>query len=467
MIDGIFLKYYTSNEDTHLLRMPNGIIKVYTRDHSPVDGIVTDKIQGLGLTLAPAVNGGYSFFIRGSIHKFFNNGITNADQFTFSNLKISVNKISDLFQIEPEMFNIHSIEFGVNLHLEVPPEKIIKNIVSYKFKPFSLLNVERHKVGLICKLDDHALKIYDKAKQENIKPSPQSERVNILRVEARISKMRALSEYDINCLSDLTDQSKVYPLIYKLNAMLDNVIWTDRNINLKKLTAREQKQYLFFSNPNNWRFASKHQRHKAKKTWGRFMGKHASLPDIKSMVLEAWKKLFLNNGEADIGRLLHKVSNECTKMQLATFTPLYVGGKGHHFIPKNDNPKKLAKRINVFCNMYPFTGPEKLQKTSSLRRDDLPPKTCLSCGRDISAQRRNSRFCSEAIHGKAGKACRNKRSNINRTCKRVLNHARECGKYIIVTYRVNGSSYSDKLHPDEITLTNDWFYSVQKMKVLN
>lgn len=36
---------------------------------------------------------------------------------------------------------------------------------------------------------------------------------------------------------------------------------------------------------------------------------------------------------------------------------------------------------------------------------------CLSCGRDISEQKKGSKYCSEKLYGKSVKSCRNKDSN--------------------------------------------------------
>jgi hypothetical protein len=43
----------------------------------------------------------------------------------------------------------------------------------------------------------------------------------------------------------------------------------------------------------------------------------------------------------------------------------------------------------------------------------LYPKYCLTCGRDITSQKISSKFCSEKMHGKEVKKCRNKVSNFN------------------------------------------------------
>lgn len=456
MIDGIDITYFTDDENTHLLQFPCWEILINEKTGKMVNDTRTANIRGLNLKLKPSKFGGFNLLINGSLHKYFNMGETNTTPFTFLNLVQSIDSITDILGINPAHCYIHGLEIGLNINLNHSPQKTIKKAVSFGSKAFTPINKKSPEMGLECSLTQYRFKMYDKAKQS------EKDVGNLLRIENHVDKMQAIASYQISTLADLQNEKKVYPLLNILIDCVDNIIWTD-NINLKTITPREQKQWLYFSNPRSWQMASKDKRKHDRKKWFSLLTKYTSMPDLITPLKSTWESLFFNQCAALFTPPFYQHKRQSAAPIYAPFLPFIWTVKMGHITTQNITPIKSDFGISVFCNMYPYTGPAKFKKTPSKKIT----KNCLSCGRDISTQQKNSRFCSEAKYGKAGKACRNKRSNINRTCKRVLNHARECGKYIIVSYRANGSNYSDSLHPDEITLTNDWFYSVQKMKILN
>ena len=70
----------------------------------------------------------------GSIHKFCNS--VNFDNFYKFQLNKSIQEISSLIGVSPELIEVRAIEFGVNIHTEVPPNLILDRFIFFKQKRF-------------------------------------------------------------------------------------------------------------------------------------------------------------------------------------------------------------------------------------------------------------------------------------------------------------------------------------------
>tara|TARA_R110002126_G_scaffold77796_3_gene194054 strand:+ start:126584 stop:126940 length:357 start_codon:yes stop_codon:yes gene_type:complete len=55
--------------------------------------------------------------LTGSLHYFYNDGIHNYNNFTFTNLINTLDEVANLLEIELYQFILQNIEFGVNLKL--------------------------------------------------------------------------------------------------------------------------------------------------------------------------------------------------------------------------------------------------------------------------------------------------------------------------------------------------------------
>ncbi len=112
--------------------------------------------------------------LHGSLHKYANGGVHNADSFRLSDLCRVFTELQELYGINSDITRLYSVEFGVNLKLPYDPQRILKAIRMYKGYTFTPIG----KIGLIYAADSYKLKIYDKGKQCGV-PSFDS----ILRIE--------------------------------------------------------------------------------------------------------------------------------------------------------------------------------------------------------------------------------------------------------------------------------------------
>jgi len=120
----------------------------------------------------------------GSIHKFSNGA--NFDNFYSYQLKNSIQDISSLIGVSPHLIELHAIEFGVNIHTQIPPNLILDRFIFFKQKRFEYqTRFKGSNRGLIqrCTLSNYELKAYNKGLQYNLNE-------NILRFEIKVTKMQ-------------------------------------------------------------------------------------------------------------------------------------------------------------------------------------------------------------------------------------------------------------------------------------
>ncbi|MFT5669069.1 MAG: hypothetical protein ACI9DK_003280, partial [Vicingaceae bacterium] len=110
MIDGISIELINFNPDTWE-QLPELEFSVLTVVGSGEElGSRKAHYRGLDFILEPRGKAK----VKGSIHKFYNNGLNNANRFTYEDLQEAVNQLK-AFGIEPENTKLKSFEIGLNL----------------------------------------------------------------------------------------------------------------------------------------------------------------------------------------------------------------------------------------------------------------------------------------------------------------------------------------------------------------
>jgi hypothetical protein len=442
VIDGIQLTFYSPNPKSHLLGLPCWEVLVNEKTGQKVTEIRTARLRGLDLKLKPSSNGGYNFLVNGSLHKFHNCGEHNADQFTFSKLIQAIDSFTNIFEVDAQKCELHGIEIGVNIKMPYPPIRVFKNIVCYRSRAFTLINKKSVRMGLQCSLTQYRVKVYDKGKQSGLKSE------NILRFEVAIDKMQVLAKYKVSTLADLQNADTVYSLINVLKETIEGIIWTDSTVNLHRLPNREQKQWLYFSNPKTWEKLSKYQKNRALKKWKFLFSQYGTPTTLLPFVVEAWESLFSFENEAEKPQPFYQHILKSEAVETATFLPLVCTVKRLH-----TSTEKATSINTTFYSDNSVIAP--------------PKKLCVSCSRDITNQSKRTIFCSEKTYGKTAKKCRNKNSNMRRDKKRLLQKAMKKNEYLVITYiDETGNRYSDTLHCDEITISKEWLDKIKSIAPL-
>jgi hypothetical protein len=163
--------------------------------------------RGLRFRLVPRRNGqGHRVEVKGSLHKFYNNGEHNADQFTANDLLLTLDRLVTTYGIDPFTSKINTMEFGVNVVLAFPVAQVLQNLVSYKNKPFTR-DAYSNTPYYECRLQQYTVKLYDKGKQRGLTD-------NLLRVEIKVAKMVYFDGTGVylNTLADLLRVDNYGPL---------------------------------------------------------------------------------------------------------------------------------------------------------------------------------------------------------------------------------------------------------------
>ena len=218
----------------------------------PETGFVLDPIQravdrGLTFRRVPRRTGeGYRVEVKGSLHKFFNHGQHNADQFTATDLLLTLDQLVTVYGIDPFTSQINTLEFGVNVVLPFPVAEVLQNLVSYKNRPFTR-DTRSGTPYYECQFQRFTVKLYDKGKQRGWAS-------NLLRVEIKVSKMAYFDKTGVHLdtLTDLLTRANYRPLGVLLMDTFDKILFDDPTINPDTLSPREREIYQNGSNPRYW-----------------------------------------------------------------------------------------------------------------------------------------------------------------------------------------------------------------------
>lgn len=196
----------------------------------------TAKYYGLVITISPSG----LVRIRGSLHKFYNEGLHNYDDFNITKLNDTIIHLKDNFNIDPLLATIHEIEFGFNVILPYSATDFVDNIISYKGKSFNSKYDGQYKE---CELHQLLLKFYNKGLQY-------SQQENILRAELKIKKMAGYKGGPL-VLNDLLSRPTWEASASQLLGCYNQIIMNDV-IDRALLNDHQKQLYEFGTNPNNW-----------------------------------------------------------------------------------------------------------------------------------------------------------------------------------------------------------------------
>ena len=365
---------------------------------------ITGECDGIRFEVSHAQETGKMLCrFRGSLHRFANGGAANVGAFTFARLCDTIARLCARFGIEPQNCKLENVEFGLELPLPSPARQFLKTLICHGSKPFQPLSIEKPDLGKVAPRQEYDFKIYDKGSQSNTADA------NLLRAEIRVGKMAFLKRYDIDLLSllDLTDPDKVRPLGVLLQSIFQEAICYDGSVPESALTIREQLHLKEICNPKWWADLPKRSRWDYRQKFAAWVEKHGANKLFLSVVFSIpshWENLLIvtrktldflsgqnsNDAQIKLDFLSRKIRGQ--KVQL---------NKNNIFLP---DAEKIAGE-----NM-----PTDPTDTPAAKRSFFHKSFCQCCGRDISAQRPGSRYCSEWRFGASARRCRDKAHNARR-----------------------------------------------------
>jgi len=354
-------------------------------------GSVEAKYNGLTFRLSPETNGGYWLVIRGSIHRFYNDGGTNGNDFFQWQFKESITKIETLLNLSISDFKLENFEIAVNLETELTALKYIRSLVYDGNKAFADLNINDIYVGKQCTRQDTTFKVYDKGKQDK------AGNRRLLRIELKFNRMRLLTDpngrFNICTLSDLTNPEKVGVLGQELANRWGHVIFYDGAIDEKALTPDELTRLWKYRSPQFWQEHNRDQRYKARLKFDKLIAEKATRQtqkEIEKMILSKWA--YLVNMQHDGRRRMTHFESDIEAQKVATFD-------------------------TVQCTRLLSPNDPKKEKEKNQKNSEVAPRFCSVCGKDISTRKRTAVTCC--------RKCRNTKSNHSRKERNTLHRERE------------------------------------------
>lgn len=454
MIDGVKIDVLPSNGCKWF---DNKLLDFFTYTNTStgelLDGTLVAKYRGLKFYITKSIkydNCTY-FSVRGSLHKYFNNGKHNANDFTFENLQTVIQELQDKFNIDPLTSTLHNVEFGVNINTPVPVKEVLKNLVCCGSYTFGTLKIEGVTVGKKIDKQTSSIKIYDKGKQYKKEVS------NLARFEIAVRKMVFLKSYSINKLSDLQNINKVEPLGQLLSAYWKDVIYYDKVVNWKQLTEFERKKILYYATPRNWSEFNRMQRTRAKHHFKDLMKQYSTSTThqiIGNLITEKWNDL-----KADLCIRINHDLKPNLKSDLYTNYPLEYTGKMY---TSNTKENEIKKGLKNTMKMKPI-----LTEKTPIKKG----RFCRVCANDISHKKCNSLYCSKKCNNSFQALQRKKkRHHLKKSetvqLKKVLSYLHKKDYLVIlIEYRHNGNTYADNLFKVEITAPYTWIRKVIKVSL--
>lgn len=224
--------------------------------------------------------------ISGSLHKYYNDGLHNWNDFTIGNLKDVLNRLQSDLDINLVKASINNLEFGVNIVTLFCPNGLINDLLCFKWEQFNLMGIKGQGQGKECKaFKQYFVKIYNKGLQYD---QPQ----NILRLEKKVVTMVAL-KFGLLNLSDLLNPDLWQHCKRELLNMVDEIL-INEPINIGSLTKNEKRIYDTVVSQRNWIDLDRYKKLRYKKRFNEIIsnyGQQQYRPVVIGLINEKLEQL--------------------------------------------------------------------------------------------------------------------------------------------------------------------------------
>ncbi|WP_461640552.1 hypothetical protein [Labilibaculum euxinus] len=316
--------------------------------------------------------------IKGSIHKFFNDGLHNANRFTYENFIEAVNRLS-AYGVKPERTRLKSFEIGLNLDTstcKIDTKTFLDSILYCRGAQRSEMELNgKTGYGYAYKTTNATYKFYDKAEQSKLQ-------AELLRVETKFIRMRAIENYGIKSLADLLDSEKLSKLIAdKFLKPIDETIffeWEQIKTS-RRLPTKYKSKFKDLRNPNWWikDQRSNTDRQRNKESLERLIKTYAKR-DIKNILK---------------GLILLEISAFTRSKKCYEYTG-FENLKNWNCLDTNAK-KSVTDTQRIVC-----------ADSTDHREGKEKKKYCLTCGKEITGQKSDSKYCNDQ------RKCRDKAYNL-------------------------------------------------------
>lgn len=225
------------------------------------DGVQCARHKNLDFTTYPSGR----VEIQGSLHKYWNDGLHNWNDFNLNDVKSCISDLQATFSIDPDKATVHNLEFGLNVSTAYNPDAFLTSLVTHKKEPFNKMKTRGQGNGKEVYYGQYGIKVYNKGLQYN-RPD------NILRFEKKVFKMECLGWGEIK-LKDLLSPAFFNHCLTELLSSYDELLITDK-VNESALSKAKLKLFHNCKNPLNWGEMTPEQRYKKKAKFCQLVREH-------------------------------------------------------------------------------------------------------------------------------------------------------------------------------------------------
>lgn len=386
MIDGITIQTEIKDFPQWRLRMPfefhtlintdSGVIKTKQKkdksindklvelDHKTIKHIAEYQTYKLVINEVIRTNRQPKYYLKinGSLHKNKFSG-ANYERFYHTDVINEIYNLCTILGIDSKRAKIDGLEFGVNIKTDFTPHSYLsEHLIRYKHLQFNQYAPDRRnrRLGYECVLSQYRVKIYDKGLQFDLS-------YNLMRFELKFKTMQKVNGCGIYNLHDLTDKNKIDRLkVLLLDAWNDILLYEPMETANVTLTDLQKELIQCGNNPKYW--SKLKNANKTKYNYHRAV----------------FKELIRNYGKGYHSKLLAEIDKEWQYL------------------------------LNPVFDEFTIKIKDKLVES------DTPRRFCVSCNKEITHQRDNSKFCSPKYVGVVeAHRCRNTDSNLRNKIHRI------------------------------------------------
>lgn len=187
--------------------------------------------------------------IAGSLHKYWNAGLHNYNDFNNDAVNAVLKDLKDKFGIDAKQCIIKCLEIGINITPPKPTNEILDNCFLHKTKPFEFQkNSDEGKYKQV-QHSQYIIKVYNKA--QHYKSKGFKIDGEIIRFEIKYTKMEKLNKKGIYSLQDLIDYG-LHNFKSELLHEWKNVLFFDKTIQIDTLSTKRKNSARDYANPNYW-----------------------------------------------------------------------------------------------------------------------------------------------------------------------------------------------------------------------
>jgi hypothetical protein len=205
--------------------------------------------------------------IKGSLHKYFNNGLHNYNDFDYNALNTVLTDISLKFNLCLDSCYLQNIEFGLNIEPPIKTNDLLINLLLHRSEILKNISITN---GFFKQAvySQFIIKAYNKAMQYKLTDE-------IFRFEIKIIKMQKIKHLNIRTLDDLKNKNLLMAF-YKvlLNEWLNVTQFEQPNKKSSIKAIIKDKKFYQWQNPNYWQSLSKQAKNRQKKNFKKYVLNH-------------------------------------------------------------------------------------------------------------------------------------------------------------------------------------------------